>query len=555
MKKYFLIFAIIIIMGLSLVVVISYISKPTPRKPKLTIEEQVAAVQIDLKILELTLGDYYATHNTFADTLTSLTTPIGYFGTRPVAFIDTIPVDPFNLDRRPVGKGQNPYKYIKQGEGEKAEALLYSYGPDTNDDNGSVVYDPQNGTKSNGDIILHASPPAEDALKGAAGHSYAFENEQIARALDDNGIKDFMWALKAARYDLRATTDSAAMEAAKSVMRDGWHGELTTLEASLERNQQAFSLIHEGAKKPFAKSVIREQELTFASAFPNFLSMQVLTKLMICQGKKFEAEGEPQKAIRNYLDTAKFGQSVGNGMLIGKLIDIAMESMAYKALQKALLNSQFERTYLEALLEELAKLEQSTPPLATSFWYEHLTFIHFIEQAGISKRLKKTDPMWRRLPSSLLFGFAKKKIIESNTKFWSEVIDYAKRPYPEAVTFDMDSRIKTADPLTKIATPNFFEALTRDTVAKAYMQAARIMAALELFKRDNNAYPGTIDELSPIPHPSPLDPFTEKNFRYEKVRDAYRLYSAGPDMYDDSATIIYDPTNGVQSAGDIIFRE
>lgn len=81
------------------------------------------------------------------------------------------------------------------------------------------------------------------------------------------------------------------------------------------------------------------------------------------------------------------------------------------------------------------------------------------------------------------------------------------------------------------------------------------MAALELLKSRNNAYPGTIDDLRTIFKPIPLDPFTEKNFRYEKVGDAYRLYSAGPDMRDDFAALKYDPKNGTQSAGDIIFRE
>ncbi len=544
MKKYWLILATIAI-GVFLAVVISYISNPPPRKPKLTIEEKIAAVEVDLKTLKLTLGDYFSTHNTFPDSLASLSEPIDFLGWKD-------PTDPFNLDRRPVGRGENPYKYIKRGEGEKAAATLYSYGPDTDDDAASVFYNPQYGTISDGDIVRHISAPADDALMGVPGRWYVYENQQLARAADDNGIKEFMLALKKFRYDLNDPKDSAAMEMATTVTLEGWQGELDDLQALLERNEQAFTLIHQGAKRPFAKLVVVEKELHFESAFPNFLLMQTLTRLMIAQGKKFEAEGKPEKAIRNYIDAIKFGQSVGNGMLIEKLISMYCETGAYKALGGFLINTQLDPTHLEGLLEELEELEQTSPPLATAFWHKHLGFVHSIEQ---SDTLGKPNTLGKILLRSIVFPFMKNKMIKNNTKFWTEAIKYAKKPYPEAITFDMDSWLKKMDPVTKISIPNFSRPLVRDTTKKAYAVGARIMAALELFKRRNNTYPDGVDELADILNPIPLDPFTEKNFRYEKVGDAYRLYSAGPDMRDDFAALKYNPTNGTQSPGDIIFRE
>jgi len=547
MRKYWLILGIMILaLGL-----IMSCGGGKPSAPKLTTEEQVAAVEVDLKTLELTLADYFSTNNTFPDSLNSLTTPI--------AFITTLPVDPFNLDRHPVDKGENPYKYLKRGEGETADVTLYSYGPDKDDDNASVAYDPRNGTKSNGDIVRPASAPPKDALLGTPGHWYPYENEQIARASDDNGIKDFMWAMKSARCDLRNTTDSATMEMATTVTLEGWQGELGDLEALIERNQQAFTLIHEGAKKPFAKEIIVEKKLTCGHGFPSPFSMPVLTKLMICQGKMFEAEVNPEKAIRNYIDIARFGQSVGSSLLIGKILDIQTESAAYKALQAALLNAQLHSAYLEGLLEELEKLEQSSPPLAIAFWHEHLATIHTIEQADSVKKYSKTYPKPKGVPRFLFSMFIKNKIMntitENNRKFWTGAIEYSKKPYPEAIIFDIRPEIEIMDPFTETNIPQFAMMLTPETTRKTHALGTRIMAALELFKVRNKAYPSTIDELGAILDPIPLDPFTEKNFRYEKVGDAYRLYSAGPDMRDDFAALKYDRKNGAQSAGDIIFRE
>ncbi|MEN6626673.1 MAG: hypothetical protein ABFD69_10650 [Candidatus Sumerlaeia bacterium] len=50
------------------------------------------------------------------------------------------------------------------------------------------------------------------------------------------------------------------------------------------------------------------------------------------------------------------------------------------------------------------------------------------------------------------------------------------------------------------------------------------------------------------------DPFTEKPIGSAEEGKAVAIYSIGPDARDDHARIVYDPTNGTCSAGDIILR-
>jgi hypothetical protein len=549
MRKYWLILAIIVV-GLGLIIVISYIAKPAARKPTLTIKEQVAAVELDLKILELALGDYFSTHNTFPENLMSLTTPL--------SFIKTIPNDPFNMQPILFAKTEHPYTYIKQGKEGAARAIIYSYGPDMDDDNASVIYNPQLGTISDGDIVRYVNLPIESGVKVSADRTFLFENQQISKASDDNGIIDFMWAIKQTRYDPDNPIDSSAMDTATSVIIGGWQGQLNGLRALLEKNESAFTLIHEGATKPFARSIVAEEELDYEAPVPNFLSIHTLTRLMICQGKKFEAEGRPEKAIRNYIDIAKFGQSVGNNMLLGKLICMYCEMGAYKALAKLLVNRRLDTTDLVALLEETGKLEQRSQPLAAAFSQEYLGFIHTIERTSNWTEITEFISRYgvhKRVPRSLFLSFLQKEMIKSSTKYWTEAIEYSKKPYPEAITFDIDAILNEMDELTRKGIPDYFEVLTRDTFKKARARGVRIMAALELFKAQNSAYPSKVDQLDGILKPVPLDPFTESNFKYEKLGDSYRLYSGGPDMRDDFAHVVYDPTNGIQSPGDIIFRE
>lgn len=86
--------------------------------------------------------------------------------------------------------------------------------------------------------------------------------------------------------------------------------------------------------------------------------------------------------------------------------------------------------------------------------------------------------------------------------------------------------------------------------------------ALESYHVDNNRYPEILQELiSPVKYISsvPRDPLFENGSEYLKYyaipeKDAYVIYSVGPDGIDDSGLVIYDPTNGTSSKGDLVLQ-
>lgn len=85
-----------------------------------------------------------------------------------------------------------------------------------------------------------------------------------------------------------------------------------------------------------------------------------------------------------------------------------------------------------------------------------------------------------------------------------------------------------------------------------------IATALEMYNIDNNAFPRELHVLtSPLDYMSsiPEDPFAPgEEFRWtpEAVDDKLYLWSVGPDEIDSEGRIVYDPTNGTVSAGDIV---
>ncbi len=153
--------------------------------------------------------------------------------------------------------------------------------------------------------------------------------------------------------------------------------------------------------------------------------------------------------------------------------------------------------------------------------------------------------------------------------------------------------------ISAIALPNFRNAQIRSKVARVQAEMQTIALALESYKTDNNTYPtynnpfdATVEyeHFTPIylttpvaylsslpfdifsqsrinnPSPNPLLPyyyFTE-DFSPGEVYDRtttlgipqptaqWVIWSYGPDLTDNEATILYDPTNGTLSGGDII---
>lgn len=132
--------------------------------------------------------------------------------------------------------------------------------------------------------------------------------------------------------------------------------------------------------------------------------------------------------------------------------------------------------------------------------------------------------------------------------------------------------------LAAIAVPNFLEAQTRSKVSRAKADMRTLRTALESYAVDNNSYPlnaggigltgALINLTQPVVYITslPKDPFVEDALYFyfaggsvtniaEEKYGRYVLASAGPNRIIETSlasTIVYDPTNGTVSGGDIV---
>lgn len=135
--------------------------------------------------------------------------------------------------------------------------------------------------------------------------------------------------------------------------------------------------------------------------------------------------------------------------------------------------------------------------------------------------------------------------------------------------------------LSAIAVPNFLEAQSRSKVSRVKADMRSMATGLEAYYVDNNDYPpnaellwqGAVKYLS-SPFADPFADYQGTPFKYVVGRSAiekaiqagylppdypvtdnnefWMIYSSGPDTMDDRGAVVYDPTNGTISVGDVI---
>jgi hypothetical protein len=103
--------------------------------------------------------------------------------------------------------------------------------------------------------------------------------------------------------------------------------------------------------------------------------------------------------------------------------------------------------------------------------------------------------------------------------------------------------------------PNVYEiAEVRNLVADTQFSLCRMALAAENRKLEAGAFPKSASEFAPLlPHGLPRDDFSERSLQFREAENGdYKLYSFGPDRKDDLGELLYHPTNGTYTSGDLV---
>ena len=147
-------------------------------------------------------------------------------------------------------------------------------------------------------------------------------------------------------------------------------------------------------------------------------------------------------------------------------------------------------------------------------------------------------------------------------QLWDFLIQFIETPYwerdPEAHKQQQKAMIASFHQLMGVAVTTFIDADLRALVMTSKLLETQIATALAAYKMDKGKYPKRLSALVPDYFKTqPMDPFNGEEYRYKLAADGsgYVLYGVGPGRKDEGTAVLYDPTNGTISGGDIFFKK
>jgi len=511
------------------------------------VEETRAA----LRCFEVAANAYLVDNNHHPLNMRGLTTP--------VAYITHILPDPFA-----------PGEPIKMSlSGDSKEAIYYSVGPDGIDQKGSLTYDPTNGIISPGDILVRVAQvqnetQARRPSAPAPPMNDPFMNELLKMKEKDGRDNALIYYRKVTFMIPNLTWEKT--DVINNVLKNGWGPDSASLKPLLDAFQPVFAEVRKGAALEYARNVEYSGP---ATPVPNFLVAQTTAKMLCVEGRLLESQGKYRDALQNYITALTMGRDYGapNATLIGALISIAVEDIALRQINRLVSSGNInDYKFLVAYcLPRLKAIESSTVTPADAFRTEQKC------QLWVPRKFRENPEEFKRsypemaealnLDTPQLADNWEKAV----SKFWDIQLAYLETPYwkrnQNEFKMKMDEWAVSIYPnlqeFIKVAIPNYREADVRIYVTKSRMLQTQIATALEIARRQNGRYPQKLSDLVPICFMNlPIDPFSGNEFTYNLSPDAatYFLLGSGPTIAGTGGAIMYDPTNGTVSAGDLFYK-
>jgi hypothetical protein len=334
-----------------------------------------------------------------------------------------------------------------------------------------------------------------------------------------------------------------------SILRYGWTQPYPKAEEALRLNQAAIQEMVLGAKMnqcSFPPRLIGNYPHNY-----NFLRLQTFAKLLAVNGKKYESLNQPTAALDYYLTGIQFGKDMGldKETLIGQLISIAMIRINTHPILNLIPQDKLTESDYRKIITELNRIDR-----------EQATFADILE----------SDYQWRYILSNpKKYGLnldspnqPKRSISRIIGDSWIGIYLYFTRghvfrekydrvttakttTYPEFMKIDWQKKMSYRDELPI--------GYTRVMHEVSFLRLAQVESAIQLYHLEKKQWPKGMDELKSYLSPIPVDPFNDKPFLWTTDSGGKPFaYSVGPDFKDDSAKIVYDPSNGVVSVGDVI---
>jgi competence protein ComGC len=141
-------------------------------------------------------------------------------------------------------------------------------------------------------------------------------------------------------------------------------------------------------------------------------------------------------------------------------------------------------------------------------------------------------------------------------RFMTDMVDVAKRPPEEwnAKFAVLRQQVPSLPVLVRLLAPAMDKIAQAVQRSYAQQRCAIVALAAERFRRKNNRWPASLDELKTagLLTEIPTDPFVGGPLKWKRTENGVIIYTVGPDMTDNGG--VFDRANPVKAGTDYGFQ-
>jgi len=312
-----------------------------------------------------------------------------------------------------------------------------------------------------------------------------------------------------------------------NIIRTGWKGQNQKLQELLTSQSPAMEAAAQaGQAAPFSLPPYKDVD----SPVPSFSKMQGIAKMMSTDARRLESAGMVDQAADRAVQAAFFGDvfCAKEQSLISYLIGLASLKIFFISLESILCHPGLSIQAAQKIGGRLFELDKKHIGISVILRNEFRPSLSGLKVfRDIEDDLESKDSTIQKLLHNDEVDYQ---------KVWDAIIANMEKPYWERKNIDaafIREQISNQFVEKFVQNINFREAATRADYAIAHLRLCEALCALKLQKKDLLA--------------QFQDPFTGRPL----VLAPDRIYSLGPDMIDQKGALLYDPTNGTVSPGDI----
>jgi hypothetical protein len=295
-----------------------------------------------------------------------------------------------------------------------------------------------------------------------------------------------------------------------------------------------------------------EDEIAFGILLPGVQMMRTLSEALQHRAYNALQRGDLAAAIRDFETQLRISAlHPANPFLVDTLVALSLHGSAMKTLAEIVANSQVTDAQLAALVQ-LMEQTYAFPNYLQSMETDRISIVDFIVAIGARGKNPKVMPGMDQQAIAFVVICWDDVLRRVNELFDRAAVAIKNKDWPAMQQLGQEVEVSPADlprlsilPSQRTAIAKFvlprllmgsaFSAYHLALKAEVQHDAARVMLALERFRRANMTYPAALTELVPAYLPSvPNDPFDGKPLKYFRTAaGGYRAYSIGANGVDD----------------------